>query len=142
MLPDIDLLFGGHRALTHGVGTALVVGLAVGIAAGRGRLGLAAGAAYGSHILLDWLGADTSPPIGVMALWPFSLDYYQSDIPVFAAVSRRYWISGFIAHNLRAVAWELVILLPLVLLVFIFQRQPPVLNTKKEKGRRGEGEKG
>ena len=36
--------------------------------------------AYASHTLLDWLGTDSSPPIGIMALWPFSRDYYESHL--------------------------------------------------------------
>ena len=29
-------------------------------------------AAYATHLLLDWLGVDLSPPRGIQALWPFS----------------------------------------------------------------------
>ena len=39
---------------------------------GSARLALATGLAYATHTLLDWLGTDASPPIGIMALWPFS----------------------------------------------------------------------
>ena len=41
-------------------------------AGSRAALVVAAALAYGSHLLLDWLGDDTTPPIGIMALWPFS----------------------------------------------------------------------
>lgn len=130
MAPDLDFLVGQHSQHTHSIGAALIVGgLALaaarrwpGIApaAPRGRLrwALAAAAAYGSHILLDALGHDTTPPLGVMAFWPCSGDFYQSPFPVFMAISRRYWLPGFLIHNLTAVAWELALLGPLVMLVW------------------------
>jgi membrane-bound metal-dependent hydrolase YbcI (DUF457 family) len=141
MLPDLDLLVDGHhRTLTHGLGSAVVVGVIVAIVARQGRLGLASAAAYASHILLDWLGSDTSPPIGVMALWPFSRDYHQSDLHLFYSVSRRYWMPGFVAHNLRAVAWELAILVPLIAAAWLRQtvgRRPPA-GIDLDRGEKGE----
>src|SRR4051812_34061480 len=70
---DLDLLAGGHRGPTHGLGAAVLVGIVVwasgtragGSAAVAGRFALAVGLAYASHTLLDWLGRDTSPPIGL-----------------------------------------------------------------------------
>ena len=90
MAPDLDLLVGAHSGPTHGLGAAAIVGALVWIW-GRGRgdsrtgggsrtapAALAVAAAYASHTLLDWLGSDTSPPIGIMALWPISRDYFES----------------------------------------------------------------
>ena len=79
--------------------------------------------AYASHTLLDWLGTDASPPIGIMALWPFSRGYYESHLHVFMAISRRYWLDGFWDQNLRAFARELAILLPLTALVMFMRRR-------------------
>ena len=81
LLADIDFLFGVHSAYTHSVGATVVVG---GLAASlsgqrRARVALASAAAYGTHVLLDWLGSDTVEPLGVMALWPVSTDYFLSD---------------------------------------------------------------
>ena len=120
MAPDIDLLVGAHSGPTHGVGAALVVGaLAWGVLRARGvqgggRNAIAIAAAYASHILLDWLGHDTSAPIGIMALWPLSRDYYESPAHVFMAISRRYWLPEFWTSNLLALARELIILVPIV----------------------------
>lgn len=122
MLPDIDLLFGAHSGPTHGVGVAVVVGLAAAAFGATVRVALGAAAAYASHILLDWLGSDSSAPIGIMALWPFSRAYFESDLHVFEAISRRYWLSGFWVQNVRAVARELVILVPLALAVLVTRR--------------------
>jgi membrane-bound metal-dependent hydrolase YbcI (DUF457 family) len=108
---DLDFLFGEHSGRTHSIGATLIVGLSILVATrGRRRWAIAGAAAYGSHILLDMLGHDTTPPIGVMALWPFSRGYYEANLHVFMAISRRYWLPGFVTHNLIAVVWELVLL--------------------------------
>ena len=121
MLPDIDLLFGVHSGPTHGLGAAVIVGLAAGAATRRPRLALASTAAYASHTLLDWLGSDTSAPIGIMALWPFNRAYHESSLHVFDAISRRYWLDGFWQQNLMAIGWEAATLAPAVLLVIRFR---------------------
>jgi inner membrane protein len=129
MLADVDLLFGSHSGPTHGLGTAVVVGLlafAVWPATGvtRGLAALACALAYASHTLLDWLGTDSSPPIGIMALWPWSRDYFESGIHLFMAVSRRYWQGGaFWRHNLAAFGRELVILGPALIIVLFLRRR-------------------
>jgi hypothetical protein len=135
MLPDVDLLLTAHRGPTHSMAAALIVGLAALGLTRRGRLGLAAAAAYATHPLLDWLGSDTSPPIGIMALWPLSQAYFQSDVHLFSAISRRYWMAGFWEHNLRAIGWELVVLLPPVLLALVSIRRQPLVRFRKERWR-------
>ena len=123
-LPDADFLLPiRHRGASHGIGTAVVVAAVafVGLRALRGGretrvLAIAIGLAYASHILLDWLGADSSSPRGLMALWPFTSAYFISDLDVFDSVDRRYWLDGFWMRNTIAVVRELVILLPLTAL--------------------------
>jgi hypothetical protein len=89
------------------------------------RLALACCAAYLSHVLLDWLGTDASPPIGIMALWPFTHAYYESHLHVFMAVSRRYYQGWpFVVHNVHAVMRELLILVPLVAVVYFARARP------------------
>lgn len=118
--PDLDLLVGSHSTYTHSVG-AVVVAFVATLIVGGGRLrtALAVAAAWGSHLLLDWLGSDTSPPIGIMALWPLTTEHYQSSLHVFEAISRRYWMgSVFVVQNVRAVAREIAILGPIAALAF------------------------
>jgi membrane-bound metal-dependent hydrolase YbcI (DUF457 family) len=116
MAPDLDLLFGTHSTYTHSVGAVLIVFLAALVWPRRGRRFAAACAlAWASHLLLDWLGADSTPPLGIMALWPFSEAFYQSPVPVFRAISRRYWLADFYTQNAVAVAREVLMLGPLVL---------------------------
>jgi membrane-bound metal-dependent hydrolase YbcI (DUF457 family) len=120
--PDLDLLTQVHRGPTHSVGAAIVVGLVALAATRDARWALAAAAAWGSHVLLDWLGTDTWPPSGVMALWPISRRYFQAGLPLFPAVSRRYWLPGFWGDNLKAVAVEVCVLAPIAWLVIALSR--------------------
>jgi inner membrane protein len=131
-LPDVDLLVGAHSGPTHSIGAAAIVAMVVwlagaGLGIRRGLVGAAACfAAYGSHVLLDWLATDSSPPIGIMALWPFSRQYYESDVHVFLAISRRYahgW--SFVRQNLIAIAREIAILVPVVTIVAFARRRRP-----------------
>jgi membrane-bound metal-dependent hydrolase YbcI (DUF457 family) len=111
--PDLDLAFGSHREISHSIGAAAAAGLVALVATRSPRWALAIALAWGSHVLLDWLSNDTRPPVGVMALWPFSGDHYKAPIEIFPPVSRRYWESRFWIYNLRAVAVEVIVLAPI-----------------------------
>jgi membrane-bound metal-dependent hydrolase YbcI (DUF457 family) len=115
-LPDVDFLLPiRHRGPTHSLAAAVLVFAAM-YAVQRPRwqaAGLIA-AAYGTHVLFDWLGADSSSPRGLMALWPLTSRYFISDLDVFNSVDRRYWLDGFWQRNAIALARELAILLPTV----------------------------
>lgn len=115
--PDLDLVFGTHREISHSIGAALAAGLVALIATRRPRWALAITLAWASHVGLDWLSNDTRPPIGVMALWPVTRDYYKAAIEIFPPVSRRYWESRFWLYNLRALVVEVVVLAPITVLV-------------------------
>lgn len=126
-LPDIDFLVGRHSRESHSIGAVAVVGLVAWIVARRATFApgavaggrspaawaLACALAYASHIMLDWLGSDTSPPIGIQALWPFSGAFYQSSFCFFYAVDRRFWLPGFVSNAMVMLAWELIVLAPL-----------------------------
>ena len=136
--PDLDLLAGSHSTYTHSIGAVLIVGLAALALTRQPLLSAACAAAWGSHVLFDWLGADSSLPLGIMALWPFTTDFYQSPITIFMAISRRYWRPGFYAHNTTAVARELLILVPIVWIVWrtradgLLNSQPSTANAQRE----------
>jgi membrane-bound metal-dependent hydrolase YbcI (DUF457 family) len=123
MAADLDLFVGAHSGPTHGIGAALIVGVISWATLRRARaqrsgmLACAIALAYASHTLLDWLGTDSSPPIGIMALWPFSQAHYESPWHVFMAISRRYWLPEFWTVNLLALGRELLILIPLAWIV-------------------------
>lgn len=129
-LPDLDFLWGRHNMETHSVGFAAVVGVAAFAWRSRraarpstrpsgptawpdaARVGVACALAVTSHVAFDWLGSDDSPPLGVMALWPFNDTFYFADAFVFEAISRRYWLPGFLRHNLLAALREIGLLAP------------------------------
>ena len=132
MAPDLDLLIGRHSAETHSIGAAAVAGALAWLWVQRrsharrsaGALAAIIGLAVLSHVFLDWLGSDTSPPIGIMALWPFSTSYYESDARVFMAVSRRYWLDEFWLYNLRVLGREIVLLgIPVLLFEWLMRRK-------------------
>jgi hypothetical protein len=124
--PDLDLLLrfidgrNHHQAESHSIGVTLVVGAVVALVArvaGSRRavsLGIVAAAGWGSHLLLDYLGRDTHPPIGLPILWPFAGGYFKAPWPLFLDIGRTLnWHT--VRHNALAVAWEMVLMLPILL---------------------------
>jgi membrane-bound metal-dependent hydrolase YbcI (DUF457 family) len=113
VLPDVDFLLGRHNMETHSLGAAAAAGVVAWIwRRGQARLAFTIGLAWASHVLFDWLGSDDTPPLGVMALWPVTSAFYFAHAYVFEAISRRYWLDGFLAHNLWAVTTEVLMLGP------------------------------
>ena len=123
-LPDVDVLVEGtHRLYTHSLVAVALVGLTVAAVPwrplrSRWRSAAACAAAYGSHLLLDWLGDDRSIPYGFRALWPLSDTYFQAPLRIFPQVERQYWLPRFWTANLRAIAVELALLVPVVLVAW------------------------
>ena len=128
LAPDLDLLLrlvdgrNHHQAESHSVGAAMLAGLLVWLGARvlrwprAGWLGLLATLGWTSHLLLDYLGRDTHPPIGLMALWPFSSGYFKLPWPLFLDIGRTlHWET--LRNNALAVAWETLLLLPLTVWV-------------------------
>jgi len=122
---DLDLLVGTHRGPTHSLGAAGLTLIAATLLTRNLRWGSAVSAAWASHVLLDWLATDTSPPIGEMALWPLTRSYYESALHLFPAVSRRYWLAEFWTDNVKALAIELVVLGPIAALVIYVSAPRP-----------------
>jgi hypothetical protein len=125
LAPDVDLLFrfvdgrNHHNNETHSLGAAILAGAlaAALLAALRVRRALALACAtalsWTTHVVLDYLNRDTNPPIGLMALWPLSPDYYKVPWPIFLDIGRK--LDGqTLVHNLVAAAWEGVLLVPLL----------------------------
>ena len=131
--PDLDLvlrLFDGvnhHRGPSHSLAAAALVAFAT---AWLRRAGVdlpgasLMGAAWASHVVLDYFGLDTSPPSGEMALWPFSEAFYISPVAVFYDIPRSFSAAA-IRHNLAAVAIEVVILAPIAWLCWRRFRSVP-----------------
>jgi len=123
--PDLDLAFAAHRTMTHSLLAAVCVGaLAAAIAADTrrpiARIALMCAAAYGSHLLLDWLGADDFPPRGIQALWPISYEWFISNADVFRQTARHeIFTRPVILKNVQAIVQELAILGPIAIAVWL-----------------------
>ncbi|HYN08507.1 MAG TPA: metal-dependent hydrolase [Vicinamibacterales bacterium] len=127
VMPDLDLLINRHSAETHSVGVAAVVASLAAVARlpvaqTRGRIWLAVFLAWMTHPLLDAFTADSSVPVGIMIWWPFSSAHYHSGIVVFDSIYRRWWLPGFLEHNLIAALKEFVIVGPVAAVVWWVRR--------------------
>jgi membrane-bound metal-dependent hydrolase YbcI (DUF457 family) len=119
--PDVDLLLPiTHRTVTHSLSAVAFVGVLMIIAAGvtgkvTAKIALTYMAAYASHLLLDWLQADPTPPFGLQLLWPFSSTWFISGWSVFRATDRRHVLEvATMKRNAVAILQELAILAPVM----------------------------
>ena len=133
--PDLDLLIGRHHYEMHSVGAAILAGLLAAwmrwpIGRSRWRIFLAATSAWASHPLLDMLAPDHSPPIGVMAFWPFSRGFYITGLEIFMPIARQWRRPGVIAWDIRAGLWEVLLLAPVAGLVWWIRTR-----TRRTRGR-------
>jgi len=141
-LPDLDFLPGllvglpnrYHHGISHSLGLAILVGLVVVLyRLWRGNRGLlrAFGITFGlyfTHVLLDCLSVDTSPPIGVQLLWPLSSRYVISPVLIFPPVHKADTSGAFLGSlihlgNLKLIGVELLYFLPLVVMAHLILRR-------------------
>ena len=116
-----------HHGPSHSLGAVLLYGLLIWLLlrccriAFASRLALLCASAYASHLVLDLLAVDTSPPFGIPLFWPVTSTYYISPVPLFTDIQRgegealTFIRSALNVHNLLAVTWEMVLLAPLAL---------------------------
>lgn len=148
MAPDLDLLWGRHSYETHSIGAAIVAAAAVALVSairtnpqesyepswGVRTLGVrtnvmafVVGAmTWLSHPVLDMLGADSSPPLGVMFFWPLSDSFFIAPFAIFDAISRMWWRDDVWTHNFTAAGKELLILGPIVAVTWAVRRRVSV----------------
>jgi membrane-bound metal-dependent hydrolase YbcI (DUF457 family) len=130
-LPDADLLIHAHRTYTHSVGAVIFVGIVATVWASAkpanakrpiARVALMCAAAYGTHLLLDYLAIDRVPPLGIQALWPFTRTWYISGWDLFLQTERRHFFSlATLWINTRAALQELLILAPITLAIWLIR---------------------
>jgi membrane-bound metal-dependent hydrolase YbcI (DUF457 family) len=143
VMPDLDFLPGFiqgqpalyHQGISHSIGFAVGVALIMAWACClRDHSFLLVwglfSSAYCSHLILDLLGPDLRPPYGIPLLWPLSDHYYLAPFSVLLGVkhadltsaTNTEWLSGIIhVHNLTAIALEVGIVLPLILVVHLVE---------------------
>jgi len=147
--PDFDLIPGilvgdpnrYHHGVTHSLVTALVVGgVAAAVAwlsgrpwpaaptgpAGRGAVlatGIVVASLWGSHVVLDAVTHDPSPPQGVPMFWPLSdarvsgpALFWRADKVAGEATPRQFVTSLLSWHNGVAMLREVLLTAPLLLL--------------------------
>lgn len=148
LLPDIDFLFGFivgdvnryHHLFTHSVSFVLIAGIAgsaiVYFWRKQGFLFYSAifCSAGISHLILDILALDKRPPYGCPLLWPFSRKFIISPFYFFSDVERESSAVQFLSsllswHNFRTILLEIAILLPLFILIVLWQ------NNKEKSGK-------
>jgi membrane-bound metal-dependent hydrolase YbcI (DUF457 family) len=125
--PDLDLSFVMHRTATHSVTAVALVTIVAALVTGQVtrrqavlRIALICGAAYASHLLLDWLGIDNNPPRGIQLLWPFSDEWFISGLDLFIQTERRRFFTwSSVRTNLLAMAWETLILVPVLAAIWL-----------------------
>ncbi|MEK6813497.1 MAG: metal-dependent hydrolase [Nitrospirota bacterium] len=135
-LPDLDLLPAVvvgleavspfHQGITHSIGFAATAGLAFGFFFRKRGIPLSLGwpffaALTYAHVLLDSLGDDTFPPIGVMLLWPFSSERFLSPVSLFPGVKKGSLADLWDPHNLVEFGLEAGIFLPLIGAVWLWK---------------------
>ena len=137
--PDLDLILPeAHRTGTHSfVAVALVTIFAIAVTGKVIPSGDSPGdspracpliiaalvLAFASHLLLDWLAVDPTPPHGIQLLWPFSSDWYISGLDIFRGTARRNLFTARTTWiNATAIAQELAILGPIAWVTWRFRR--------------------
>ena len=138
--PDLDLLGNLlhrhlHRTATHSVAAValtFIVAALVTDRVTRWRTATVYALAYASHLLLDWLATDWSPPRGVELFWPFSHRWFISGADIFRQTSLRHlFTTRVILSNARTIAQEIAIVLPIVVVLWLIRmKSAPGFATK------------
>jgi membrane-bound metal-dependent hydrolase YbcI (DUF457 family) len=77
------------------------------------------GAAYGSHLFLDYFAQDGSKPYGIPLLWPFTDQHFIAPFDIFFSIHRGEFVDLFSWHNFFAILIEIAVLAPIVVLMFL-----------------------
>lgn len=134
LCPDFDYFFEwilhwthGHRAFTHSVAFAVVVGSAMVLLMGRARRreAMAYSLALLSHTLLDF--STTKINEGVQLLWPFSKELYRLGLLGFSefegGFETPYMLLARLNDVLLASVIELIVFLPVFLAVLMIRQK-------------------
>jgi inner membrane protein len=135
--PDLDFvpgLFVGdiaryHHGPSHSIAFAIFFGVCAGAVFSRRFYAFVMGfSLYLSHILLDYLVQDPSPPLGVPLFWPFTHEYYIAPFAFYRAVNYPVNFDEpmmrivFSFHNFLTLLAEVVLLLPVLAIVSYCRR--------------------
>jgi inner membrane protein len=135
--PDLDFLpglFAGdlgryHHGPSHSIAFAVFFGIIAGALFSRRIYAFGMGfSLYLSHVLLDYLVRDPSPPLGIPLFWPFTDAYYMAPFAFYRPFN--YPISFvepilstvFNFHNFLTMITEILFLLPALVFVSWYKR--------------------
>ena len=141
--PDLDLLPGilvgdpnkYHHGISHSIGLAVVFAILAAASVAIARRGNArrafviAGGLYLSHLGLDLLNADTTPPFGEPLFWPLTNRYFIAPFAILPDITRTsssvvgFFTSLVSLHNLWTMTAEALVLTPLALLTALWRRR-------------------
>lgn len=141
-LPDVDFLFGYiegnpnlyHHTWTHSLTFCLMIGI-LAMIVGRpfvgGKslwIGLLVFGGVLSHLVMDLFTVDQNPPLGIKLFWPITEKYYIASVMIFRDVYRVSSSNGFLQsllcrHNCITILFEVVIVGPLLILVYLMSRK-------------------
>ena len=131
--PDIDFLAGifvgnanrFHHGISHSLGFSLLFALCMYVIPRfrtKRDFAIFFSLCFG-HVVIDFLSADSSTPLGVMLFWPFRQKYFISSFSLFSDIHHLVLSDLFDLHNIGAVAWETVFFLSIIaLLTFVRKR--------------------
>jgi membrane-bound metal-dependent hydrolase YbcI (DUF457 family) len=140
LLPDFDFIFGilegepnkYHHGLSHSVFVGLLVSiLFAALFFYQDKLWVFIVlffSVYVSHLVLDLLSLDRSFPYGLKFLWPLTNEFYISPKYIFSDIIRGKRNTDFFQnlifnkHNYLAVAREIIILSPPLIVVRLYSR--------------------
>jgi inner membrane protein len=97
---------------------------------------------YLSHVLLDYLVQDPSPPLGVPLFWPFSHEYYMAPFALYRPINYPASLAEpvisivFSLHNLVTLLTEVLFLLPVLFFVSWYKRWTSSSNNVPIRGSR------
>jgi inner membrane protein len=136
--PDLDFIPGllrgtpalYHHGISHSLGFALAAGVLGALVLplpgwSRRSVFWLVSMAYASHLLLDLVGPDARPPIGIPLFWPLSSVHLLSPTALLmgvrhapaTGVSVGVWLQTIFSwYNLLAIALEIVVVAPFVAL--------------------------
>lgn len=134
---------GCHGGPAHSLGAALGVAAISAFlvhewAVPKGRMFLVAFALYASHILLDLACEQDPRNPGMTALWPFTYERYLFPWRPFGGILHgapgdgvtQFLDELFTMHNLRAVGFEVAVLLPPLAVVCLVRGLPHILKRR------------
>jgi inner membrane protein len=130
--PDLDFLPGlfvgdlgrYHHGASHSVIFAVFLGILAGTLFSRRIYAFGMGfSLYLSHVLLDYLVQDPSPPLGIPLFWPVTGEYYMAPFAFYrpfnypTSFAEPVLSTVFSFHNFLTMMTEILFLLPLLVLV-------------------------